>query len=312
MIEQTDWHNLYGGANAWQSDLVPEAVSHPAKFPRGVIRRVYAELRDRGWLAPAAHVLDPFGGVAGGALDALLGGYHWHGVELNPVYVGLGQANIAHWQRRYGPHFDAFGTATLQQGDSRRLTEYFCNAGYKAAAVVASPPYAQTRIAGQGDEGATGLRNPDGSYVRGADGWAARQALGGRYGDTAGNLGQLPTAPDPAQPETFWAAAATILAQCYALLAPGGVAAFMVGDYARDGRRVEFSAQWLAACQGAGFTPLLWARVWKAEDHGSQLDVFGGQTPRGRSRVSFWRREANRRQPESAIENEDVLFVMRP
>lgn len=309
-MEQTDWHNLYGGGgNAWMGDLVPEAVSHPAKFPRGVIRRVYAEMHDRGWLPAGAHILDPFGGVAGGALDALLNGHHWHGVELNPAYVSLGQANIALWQRRYGPYFDSFGRAELRQGDSRQLTEYFRTGAF--AAVIASPPYAQTRIAGAGDEGATGLRNPDGSYVRGAAGWAARQALGDRYGATAGNLGHLAAEPDSAGPETFWAAAATILAQCYALLAPGGVTAFMTGDYIRDRRRVEFSAQWLAACEGAGFTPLLWARVWKAEDHGSQLDVFGGQTPRGRSRVSFWRREANRRHPESAIENEDIVFVRK-
>lgn len=58
---------------------------------------------------------------------------------------------------------------------------------------ITSPPYDQARIDGQGDEGASGLRNEDGSFVRGSEGWELRKAQGGRYGDTDGNLANLPS-----------------------------------------------------------------------------------------------------------------------
>ena len=60
------------------------------------------------------------------------------------------------------------------------------------ASVISSPPYAEARIDGNGDEGSSALRNPDGSYLRGPAGWAARQQLGPRYGADAANLGNLP------------------------------------------------------------------------------------------------------------------------
>lgn len=58
-------------------------------------------------------------------------------------------------------------------------------------AVLSSPPYAETRIDGKGDEGSSNMRNPDGSYLRGPEGWAIRKSAGGRYGDTDGQLGNL-------------------------------------------------------------------------------------------------------------------------
>jgi hypothetical protein len=113
------------------------------------------------------------------------------------------------------------------------------------------------------------------------------------------------------QGETFWAAARTILAQTHAVLRPGAMTAWMVGDYVRDGQRVPFSQQWLELATAVGFTPVLWATVWKVEDHGTQLDVFGGATTRRTSRVGFFRRLANRNNPSAAIENEEVLFLRR-
>lgn len=59
-------------------------------------------------------------------------------------------------------------------------------------AAISSPPYAAARIDGNGDEGSSGLRNPDGSYVRGHDGWEKRKEMGGRYGNEPGNLANLP------------------------------------------------------------------------------------------------------------------------
>ncbi len=59
-------------------------------------------------------------------------------------------------------------------------------------AVISSPPYEGARIDGNGDEGASNLRGPNGEYLRGSEGWAVRKAMGKRYGADPGNLGNLP------------------------------------------------------------------------------------------------------------------------
>jgi len=296
--------------------------------------------------------------------------------------------------------------------------------------VVSSPPYSETRIDGNGDEGASGLRNQDGSYLRGPDGWERRKAMGRRYGETEGNLGNLPAgcvssppyADAQAHPsigsvnkddwgqaggdivsrrglsaeyadntpgqlgamsagdydaavssppyagsinqsdgandaavrrerkaaagvdmanaanvggpnsvlnrpqvygetdgqlgaqdtDTFWSAAKTIVEQTYAVLKPGAVAAWICGDFVRNKKRVPFGEQWLQLCVSVGFEPLLWAVAWKHEDHGVQLDIEGNPVPLTKSRISFFRRLANSKNPEAAILNEDVIFVVKP
>jgi len=231
-----------------------------------------------------------------------------------------------------------------------------------AGAVVTSPPYSETRIDGNGDEGASGLRDENGDYLRGAEGWAKRKELGARYGQTAGNLGNLPagvvTSPpfeaslsrdgewnkslDPQKnsypqnrsqeytsrmsdlygstdgnignttADTFWSAAATIVAQCYAILRPGGYAAFVTGDFVRNKQRVPFGEQWLALCEATGFEPVLWAVAHKEEYQGTQTALFGEDVELTKTKVSFFRRLANRNNPDAAITNEDVLFVRKP
>lgn len=74
------WPGLY--REGWGRDIVPEAYAHPAKYARALIRKIYAHAVDLGWLEPGDVVLDPFGGVALGGLDASYHGAHWVGVEL--------------------------------------------------------------------------------------------------------------------------------------------------------------------------------------------------------------------------------------
>jgi hypothetical protein len=129
----SDWAGCYG--EGW-TDICPESFAHPAKYSRALIRRIYEHAFAEGWLHAGETILDPFGGVALGGLDAMRLGLHWTGVELEERFVSLGQENIALWNARYSrlPHW---GTATLLQGDSRQLAAI---AG-QAAGVVSSPPY---------------------------------------------------------------------------------------------------------------------------------------------------------------------------
>jgi hypothetical protein len=131
-----DWRGLY--SEGWQGEIAPDAFSHPAKFSRALIRAIYDHAAGEGWLAAGDVVVDPFGGVALGGIDAMRLGCHWIGCELEQKFVDLGRANIELWESRYRAHFPAWGTARLLQGDSRQLAAHLAGAGL----AVSSPPYA--------------------------------------------------------------------------------------------------------------------------------------------------------------------------
>ena len=140
MCEQTDWYCLYG--EGWKGVIVDAAFVHPAKFARALIRHIYAHAVEEGWLKPGDSVLDPFGGVALGALDAMSHGLHWMGVELEERFVDLGNDNIALWNRLHNGAMPRWGSAALLQGDSRKLAEVLAGRGVEAA--VSSPPFGST------------------------------------------------------------------------------------------------------------------------------------------------------------------------
>jgi hypothetical protein len=125
------------------------------------------------------------------------------------------------------------------------------------------------------------------------------------YGENPANIGNDTGA-------TFWQAAADIVAQTYAALKPVAYAAWVCGDYVRDGERVYFGRQWLELCEATGFEPVEWATAWKTEYKGHQLDIFGNSHEKRIDRVSFFRRLANERNPDAAILNEDVTIVRKP
>jgi len=189
MIERDDWRGLY--REGWSKNIVPEAFSHPAKFRPAVVRRIYAYLLERGYIQPGAMILDPFGGVALGALEAMRLGMYWVGVELEARFVNLGQQNIDLWNRKYGT-MPGWGQATILQGDSRHLCEVLAGAGFAGA--VSSPPY----ITGGHHNGVFTTWGGDPTRQGGCAQWATRE---GGYGDASGNLGNLPEGDAPRVPQ---------------------------------------------------------------------------------------------------------------
>jgi hypothetical protein len=171
----TTWQGCYDAG--WKGLIADEAFAHPAKFSRNLIGRIYRHMLDRGWLAAGMTVVDPFGGVALGALDAMANGLHWCGVELEPKFHALGNQNIAEWVRRYG-HVAGWGSARLLNGDSRRLCEFVGGAD----CVVSSPPYAESPVASGGD-------NIDRSRIGTGTNLVGAKKPG--YGTTPGSLGNL-------------------------------------------------------------------------------------------------------------------------
>lgn len=138
-IKVDDWTGCY--PSKWKGIIVDDAMRHPAKFSSRLIRRIYEHMITEGWLKPGDMVIDPFGGVALGALDAMRSGIAWRGVELEARFAELGNQNIASWNARFSnmPHWNP--DALLLQGDSRNLLQILGDAGHRTA--VTSPPYAE-------------------------------------------------------------------------------------------------------------------------------------------------------------------------
>ena len=126
----TQWAGCY--RNGWtKGDVVPATFQHPAKYSKSLIFRIIEHLLATGYVTKGDTILDPFGGVALGALPAMSHGCSWIGCELEPSFVTIGHENLALWRRRFG-----FSDGTLLQGDSRQLRSVLQGAGYGTVAVA--------------------------------------------------------------------------------------------------------------------------------------------------------------------------------
>src|ERR1044072_9201893 len=47
-VHQDTWHSLY--KEKWTDLICPDAVAHPAKFSRALIRKIYEHAIEEGWL----------------------------------------------------------------------------------------------------------------------------------------------------------------------------------------------------------------------------------------------------------------------
>ena len=459
VVNVTQWHGCY--SDSWQGVITPDAFAHPAKYARGLIWRIYQHMLDSGYVARGDSIIDPFGGVALGGLDAMTFGLHWTGCELEPRFVELGNRNIDKWRRDLAMLNGTLGTARLLQGDSRRLAEVV-GAGMAAAvssppfenqlpshddfqpphdtgarlavnfdtaygstpgqlgampsgdygAAVSSPPFSGDKnlmavndqgvrsdmVARRGmvesdtqqspgnlaalradsagftaavssppyaDNAATWVEGPgarhDPIHHNGDNAFKASSDNG--YGSTPGNVGNMrdggfegvvssppfmenahpkqelggknlqirdnPRTPgeklyfteyvtpdSPGQlgtesPDTFWTAARAIVEQTYAALRPGGYAAWVTKCFVRKGAIVPFSDQWEQLCAAVGFEPVERIAAMLVDDHGDQLDIFGGATARLKERKSFFRRLAEKK-GSPRIDHEDVIIMRKP
>jgi len=170
-------------------------------------------------------------------------------------------------------------------------------AGEVADAIVSSPPY-------EGSEGTPSLGsvNKDNWGKEGTD-ICARRGLSADYGQTSGQVGHTTG-------ETFWSAAAVIVAECHQILRPGGVAIFVVKDFVRKGKRVPFSDDWQRLCEAAGFRLLCRHRAMLVKVHGRQKLIDGGEETKTTSRKSFFRRLAEAK-GSPKIDWEDVLCLRK-
>jgi hypothetical protein len=315
-VVQDMWVGCYD--DSWKGLIVPDAFAHPAKYSRALIQRLYQHAAAEGWVWPGATVLDPFGGPAGGGLDAALAGYRWVGIELEPRFCALGHGfdcggdsdrhlscanihehgphhvtgNLELWQRRYG-HLLHWIAPTLLQGDSRRLVDLLQG---QVDCAVSSPPYGDNTVHdGCGIDLDKAYRQP------GKHGQHADQ---GAYGTHPQQLGNT-------HGDTFWSAVREIVAQLFAVLRPGGTAIWVVKSYVRDGQLVDFPHQWQALCEACGFVTLHEHHALLTTHHGTQTNLLGPDVEHKTKRVSFFRR-LHEAKGGPVIEHETVLCMRKP
>jgi tRNA G10 N-methylase Trm11 len=173
------WHGCYDGS--WNGLITPESFSHPAKYSRDLIDRIFRYMLAEGMLERLDTVVDPFGGIGGGGIVAAGLGLRWIGVELEQAFVDLGRQNFELHRQTWETFDDPL--PVLVQGDSRQLRAALSDV--LADGVVCSPPYAEV-IVNPPKDGAS-----FGNQVR-RNGIASSKGVEPiRYGTTPGQLGAM-------------------------------------------------------------------------------------------------------------------------
>jgi len=165
------WTGCYD--DGWKGLITSDSFSHPAKFSKGLIERIYDYCLEQGWLTKGDLVGDPFAGIGTGGIVAAYRGLRWVGLELEPKFVKLAKDN-------FRMHADRFATLQVPhpriiQGDSRRFDEYV-----QASAVVTSPPFVDSMS-----------DTPSKQILSGSGGRMGMSCKGDNYGQSPGQIGQL-------------------------------------------------------------------------------------------------------------------------
>jgi tRNA1(Val) A37 N6-methylase TrmN6 len=125
-MKMDEWAGCY--QDGWKGIITEESFAHPAKVSYSLAERIYKHLAEKGWIERGTRILDPFGGIGGFALHAMLRGCHFTGCELEEKFVLLARENIRRWAHQYR-NWPGIGSAVMLHGDSRRLSACIAQAG---------------------------------------------------------------------------------------------------------------------------------------------------------------------------------------
>ncbi|MEV0811084.1 DNA methyltransferase [Micromonospora sp. NPDC050200] len=254
---------------------VPESVKHPARMlPAIAAHAVHA------YTSPGDLVLDPMCGIGTTLVEAIHAGRDAIGVEYEPRWSNIADANITHAQ-----HHGATGRASVVRGDATRLRSLLpaVLAG-QVALVVTSPPYGPT-VHGLVRPGADGVAKFDNAYNDGTD----RGNLA--YRDLTGLTDGFEQ----------------ILTGCATLLRPGGTVVVTARPWRKNGQLVDLPSAVIAAGVRAGLVPTERCVALLAAVRDGHLVA----------RPSFFQLQAVRKArtagtPLHLITHEDVLIFRRP
>jgi hypothetical protein len=167
--------------------------------------------------------------------------------------------------------------------------------------ILSSPPY----------EGSLQRGCPESKWalqqacIRDGKGHASKHlapSVGVDYGKTAGQLGN-------SQGPTFWEAARDIVAQCLQILRPGGYAIWVVKDFVRAKKRVDFTGDWRKLCESVGFTTIHEHHALLVKE--TKHSTFFGTETTIKARKSFFRRLCESK-GSPRIDFEVVLCTRKP
>ncbi len=195
--------------------------AHPAKMLPAIARQAISA-----YTAPGELVVDPMCGIGTTLVEAVHLGRRAVGVELEPRWVGLAEANLAHAQAA-----DATGAAEVVCGDARDLVHLLPGELHgQVALVLTSPPYTNASYNhGQ-------VRTRPGAGVAKWD---------NRYSTDPGNLGN-------GSPARLLAGVQAILAGCRRVLRPGGLVVLTTRPWRCHGALVDLPGQVARAAERAG------------------------------------------------------------
>ncbi|MEU9743413.1 DNA methyltransferase [Micromonospora chersina] len=254
---------------------VAESVKHPARMLPAIAAHAIAA-----YTQPGDLVLDPMCGIGTTLVEAIHAGRDAIGVEYEPRWSNIADANITHAQQQ-----GASGRASVVRGDATRLRSLLPAAlTGQVALVVTSPPYGPT-VHGLVRPGADGVAKFDNAYNDGTD---------------KGNLAyrDLTGLTDGFE---------QILSGCAVLLRPGGTVVVTARPWRKNGQLVDLPSAVIAAGVRAGLIPTERCAALLAAVRDGRLVA----------RPSFFQLQAVRKArtngtPLHLITHEDVLIFRRP
>jgi modification methylase len=254
---------------------VPESVKHPARMlPAIAAHAIHA------YTQPGDLVFDPMAGIGTTIVEAIHAGRDGIGIEYEPRWSNIADANIAHALRQ-----GATGRGSVIRGDATRMTSLLPTALQgQVALVITSPPYGPA-VHGLVTPGADGVTKTDAAY--GDDKGNLAYRTGGLAGLAAGFT--------------------DILRGVEQLLRPGGVAVVTARPWRKKGELVDLPSAVIAAGIDAGLVPLERCIALLAAVRDDQLVA----------RPSFFQLAQVRKArangvPMHLIAHEDVLILGKP
>lgn len=201
---------------------LPESRAHPAKMLPALARHVIES-----YTLPGDLVLDPMCGIGATLVEAVHLGRDALGVEYEPRWAALAEANLAH-----AAEAGATGSARVMCGDARDLAELVDSPlRDRVALVLTSPPYGPSV---HGDARAV----PGRGVTKRND----------RYSRDPDNLAHVATG-------SLLDAFSAILAACVPFLRPDGTVAVTARPWRERGHLVDLPSGIHDAAQRAGLIP---------------------------------------------------------
>ncbi|AIG80474.1 DNA modification methylase [Amycolatopsis japonica] len=259
---------------------VPESTAHPAKMLPAVAAHAI-----RAYTRPGELVFDPMAGSGTTLVEAIDAGRRAVGVEYEPHWVSVAQANLDLARQRGHEH-----DGEIVHGDARQLPSLLPEK-YRGqvALVITSPPYGPST---HGQVVTASTDSHDGKVHK----------YHHRYGSALdrGNLANVGH-------HRLLAGFTRILTGCAAVLRPGGHIAITVRPWREHSELIDLPSQIIACGQAAGLVPVERCVALLARVADRELVARG----------SFFQRDFIRKQREQGlplhlIAHEDVIVLAKP